>query len=82
VSRRPVATAEEIADEDHRARKLRQLVDISAAVIMQAGMTRGEAEKFVAAVRGCVLQLFPDGGDAYELIYAPRFARLIREFCR
>lgn len=81
MSRPGLPTAAEIAEEEARAQELRQLVDISATLIMQAGMTRDEAERFVAAVRGRVLQLFPDGAPAFELIYRPRFARLIGEFC-
>lgn len=49
---------------------------------MQASTTRGEAEQLVAAVRERVLDLFPDGESTFELIYAPRFRRLIDEFAR
>jgi hypothetical protein len=27
-----------------------------------------------------ILALFPDGGDTYELLYAPRFRRLIDQY--
>jgi hypothetical protein len=43
-------------------------------------MTRADAEMLVANVRARILELFPDGADTYELIYAPRFRRLIEEF--
>lgn len=33
-----------------------------------------------AAFGGGMLALFPDGEETYELIYAPRFKRLIDEF--
>ena len=49
---------------------------------MQSGMTRKDAESLVAVVRQRILHLFPDGEDTYELIYAPRFRRLIDEFSR
>lgn len=49
---------------------------------MQSGMTRSEAEGLVAAVRERILLLFPDGEQTYEIIYAPRFRRLIDEFTR
>jgi hypothetical protein len=75
-----MATPDELVEEAHRARKLRQLVDIAASVIRQSAMTRGEAERLVTLVRSRVLALFPDGASAYELIYAPRFRRLIDEF--
>ena len=75
-------TAEQLADEAHRARKVRQLVDIATALIMQSNMTVNDAELLVESVRERILGLFPDGGDTYELIYAPRFRRLITEYAR
>ena len=73
-------TAEQLTDEARRARKVRQLVDIATALIMQSNMTVDEAELLVQIVRERILGLFPDGGDTYELIYAPRFRRLITEY--
>ena len=75
-------TAEELADEERRARKVRQLVDIATALVIQSNMTVDEAESLVQIVRERILGLFPDGADTYELIYAPRFRRLIAEFGR
>jgi hypothetical protein len=75
-------TAEQLADEAHRARKVRQLVDIATALIMQSNMTVDDAELLIESVRERILLLFPDGGDTYELIYAPRFRRLIMEYAR
>lgn len=75
-----MATPEELAEEAKRARKVRQIVDITTSLVMQSNMTREEAEAFVAGLRERILALFPDGASAYELIYAPRFRRLIDEF--
>ncbi len=47
---------------------------------MQSSMTRGDAESLVATVRERILALFPEGEETYELIYAPRFRRLMDEF--
>jgi hypothetical protein len=77
-----VATAEQLADEARRARKVRHIVDLSTSFIMQAGMTRQDAENLVAIARERILHLFPDGEQTYELVYAPRFRRLIDEFAR
>ena len=44
---------------------------------MQSNMTVDDAEWLVQGVRERILGLFPDGDDTYELIYAPRFRRLI-----
>lgn len=75
-----MGTPEELAAEERRAQKVRHFVDIATSLIMQAQMTRADAEALVATVRGRILELFPDGEATYELIYAPRFRRLIREF--
>jgi hypothetical protein len=75
-----VATPEQLADEARRARKVRQIVDIATSLLMQANMPRAEAERLVALVRERILLLFPDGQQTYELIYSPRFTRLIEEF--
>ena len=47
---------------------------------MQSSMTRRDAENLVAAVRERVLALFPGGEETFEIIYAPRFRRLLDEF--
>lgn len=56
------------------------MVDITSSVLMQGRLTRDEAEDIVATARRCVLELFPDKEDTFELILAPRFERLMNEF--
>lgn len=75
-----MATREEVAEEARRARKVRQIVDIATNLIIQSNMTRRDAEDLVRGVRERILTLFPDGEQTYEIIYAPRFRRLIDEF--
>jgi hypothetical protein len=77
-----MATPEQLADEALRARKVRHLVDLATSLIMQAQMTRRDAEQLVATVRERILNLFPGAEDTYELLYARRFRRLIDEFAR
>lgn len=77
-----MATREQLADEAARAQKVRHLVDLATSLIMQSGMIRRDAETLVQTVRERILSLFPDGEQTYELIYAPRFRRLIDEFAR
>ncbi len=69
-----------VAEEDRRARQLRMIVDLTSSVIVQAGISRAEADALVAATRRRALELFPGKEDTFDLILAPRFARLIREF--
>ena len=74
------AGREAIAEEALRLRQLRMVVDLTCNVLMQGRLSREEAEDLVAAARRRALELFPDKEATYELILAPRFARLVREF--
>ena len=69
-----------MAEEGRRLRRLRTVVDLTSAVLVQGRLTRPEAEALVAAARRQALALFPDKESTYELILAPRFARLMNEF--
>jgi hypothetical protein len=72
--------ARALADEARRVRQLRTIVDLTTSLLVQQPMERDEAERLVAAARRRVLELFPDKEETYELILAPRFARLLVEF--
>jgi hypothetical protein len=67
-------------DESRRARQLRTIVDLTSSVIAQGGLSRTEADALVAATRRRALELFPGREETFDLVLAPRFARLIREF--
>jgi hypothetical protein len=73
-------TPEALAEERARLRQLRGIVDFTTSVLRQGGLDRAEAVALVAAARARILALFPDKEGAYEIILAPRFARLIEEF--
>jgi len=77
-----VPTPEEIEDERLRARRVRQIVDFTCAMIAQSHMHRREAEALVGAARERILGLFPDGEQTYEIVCAPRFRRILDEFTR
>ena len=78
----PNATANEIRKEQQRLRYLRTLVDLTTQIIMQGGLERADAERLVEATRQQVLRLFPGQDQTYDLIYRPRFERLVREFAK
>ena len=68
------------ADENRRMRRLRVLVDLTAAVLrQQAPLTEAEARSLIAATRTSVLVLFPGSEHAFDLILVPRFERILRE---
>lgn len=66
-------------EEEKRVRHLRRLVDFSLTLIAQSSIPIGEAQRLVEAVRQHAYQMFPDKKDTFELIYTPRFRRLIVE---
>ncbi len=74
-----VYTEAEIADENKRIRHLRRLVDFSLSLIAQTPMPFDEAQRVVEGVRDHACRLFPGKGDTFDLIYRPRFRRLIAE---
>ena len=78
MSARP--SDEEIAEEARRGRQLRVIVDLACSVIAQGGVTREEADALVAATRRQALLLFPGKEETFDIVLAPRFARLIKEF--
>jgi hypothetical protein len=69
----------EIREENKRVRQLRRLVDFSLALIAQSQMPLEEAQQVVVGVRQFALRLFPGKEDTFELLYTPRFRRLIAE---
>jgi hypothetical protein len=77
-----VPTREDIEDERRRARRVRQIVDFTCAMIAQGQLPRHDAEQLVHAARNRILELFPGGEQTYEIVCAPRFGRMLDEFTR
>jgi len=75
-------TKEEIDEESRRVRRLRIVVTLAMNIISQGEMPIEEAHDLVAATRRVALQLFPGKGEVYDLIYRPKFQRLINEVYR
>jgi hypothetical protein len=76
------ASQAEIDEESRRTRRLRIVVDLTLNVISQGQLPYEEATELIAATRRVALQLFPDKAATYDLIYAPKFERLMRELYR
>jgi hypothetical protein len=70
-----------LAEEERRADALRRTVDVACALLRQARLPRDDAEEIVAFTRSRVLELFPGKEDVFDLVLAPRFARILDEFC-
>jgi hypothetical protein len=69
-----------LQEEDRKMRMLRFLVDLNQAILMQqVDLTLCEAFKIMRDTKQAVLNLFPGKESTYELIYAPRFRRIISD---
>jgi len=71
--------SQELAAEQQRMKVLRTIVDMTAAVLRQGNLSVPEAITLVKATKQAVLKLFPDKEEVYDLIYGPRFERIIQE---
>lgn len=71
---------EALLQEEKNMRRLRFVVDLAQAVLMQqTDLTLKEAFKIMNDTKRAALGLFPDKEHVYELVYSPRFRRIIRE---
>jgi hypothetical protein len=69
----------EIREENRKIRFLRYLVDFSLQSIQQDALSLEEALKVVEDVKRAACNLFPGKEETFELIYRPRFQRIINE---
>ena len=69
----------EIREENRKIRFLRFLVDFSLQSIQQEVLSLAEALKVVEDVKRAACNLFPGKEETFELIYRPRFNRVIQE---
>lgn len=74
-----VATEADILDENRKVRRLQMVVGLVMNVISQTDLPLDEARDLIANARLYALQHFPDKQLAYDLIYQPRFRRLLSE---
>lgn len=74
-----MATEAEILEEAKKVRRLQFVVDLVMSTLRQSDMPIEEASEMVAATRRFALQLFPDKGHTFDLIYRPRLQRILFE---
>ncbi|HEX3966776.1 MAG TPA: hypothetical protein VHW70_02310 [Edaphobacter sp.] len=77
----PVAiSAEERAEEQKLIRRLQMMMNMVMSVITQdSSLTVDDAAQMIADSRRAALAMFPGKELAYDLIWRPRFQRLMRE---
>jgi hypothetical protein len=69
----------EMREENRKIRFLRFLVDFSILSIQQNDLSLEEALKIVEDAKCAACNLFPGKEETFELIYRPRFQRVIEE---
>lgn len=72
-------TKEEIAEEQKRINRLRLLVNLTMSIIMQSDIPLSEAQQMVEGLKRHAVALFPGKEETFELIYRPRFNRVIMD---
>lgn len=70
---------EALLAEELKIRKLRRMMDVAAALLWQTDLTLREAQEVVSFAREKALELFPDKGETFDLIYGSRFRRILVE---
>ena len=71
---------EALQEEERRLRMLRFVVDLNLATLMQqTDLTLRESFDILKNTRQAARNFFPGKDDVFELIYTPRFLRVIRE---
>ena len=74
------ATPEELAEEQKLIRRMQMMMNMVMQVIAQdATLTVDEASQMIADSRKAALTMFPGKELASDLIWRPRFQRLMRE---
>ncbi len=67
-------------EEEKKLRMLKFVVDLNMAVLMQqSDLTLREAFDIMKNTKRAAMNLFPDKEQVFELIYSPRFRRIIRD---
>jgi hypothetical protein len=75
-------TQEQIDDESRRIRRLRILVQLTIESIAAGDLTPEEASRMIAATRRVALEMFPGKERAFDLLYRPKFQRVMHAVYR
>jgi hypothetical protein len=68
---------EELLREEKNMRRLRFIVDLAEAVLMQSDLSLQECLELIENTKKAALSLFPDKEFVYDLVYTPRFRRIL-----
>jgi hypothetical protein len=70
---------ESAAEENKKIRRLRFMVDFTLEYIRTQRLSHDQALLVVDGVKRFALGLFPDKEETFDIVYAPRFKRLLNE---
>ncbi|MBA4418425.1 MAG: hypothetical protein C0392_11050 [Syntrophus sp. (in: bacteria)] len=70
---------DEALEEEKKLRRMRFVVDFAIQYIRTQSITHDEAIVIVEGVKKHTLKLFPGKDATFDIIYAPRFQRLLNE---
>jgi hypothetical protein len=76
------ATRAAVDEESRRIRRLQIVVRLALGIIAEGSLPYEEAIELAGATRNVALTLFPESGETFDLLYRPKFQRLIREVYR
>ncbi|HEY7556303.1 MAG TPA: hypothetical protein VIH18_15995 [Candidatus Binatia bacterium] len=68
-----------LLEEERKLRRLSRAMDVAATLLRQADLTLDEARDIVEHAKRTALKLFPDKEATFDLIYGPRFRRILVE---
>jgi hypothetical protein len=68
-----------LLEEERKLRRLGRAMDVAAVLLRQVDLTLDEAHEVVEHAKQTALQLFPDKEATFDLIYGPRFRRILVE---
>jgi hypothetical protein len=68
-----------LQEEEKKLRRMRFIVDFAIEYIGSQNLNHEEAIRVVEGVKKHALKLFPGKEDAFDIIYAPRFKRVLNE---
>ncbi len=73
---------DDLREENKKVRRLRFMVDFSLEYIRTQQLSHDEAMLVVESVKRFALGLFPEKEETFDIVYAPRFKRLLNELYR
>ena len=77
---KPTQVEQEQQEENRKIRRLQLMMNMVMSVLAQdQDITLEEASEMIANAKSAALAMFPDKELAYDLIYRPRFQRLLNE---